>query len=401
MNIVIANNYYYLRGGSEKVFFDELNLLKEKGHKVAPFSVNDRNSISAFGNCPEFPDDIRHIERILSYFWNREASNKLELLLSKNRYEIFHGHNIHSRLTHATTLKARERGLKVVITLHDMKYVCPHYTMLSHGTICEDCNGGRYFKAILNKCHKDSYLASLIVASELYFFNVLHLQEKVDSFIAPSNFLKNKYLEMGFKGRIDYLPNFININVSHKIKNFNNQNSHYLYVGRLSYEKGIMTLLEAFKISNRLLKIAGDGPLKTHIEEFIKINNLEQRIFLLGYLNSDRVYEELVSSKALIVPSEWYENAPLSILEAMALGVIVIGSNIGGIPEMIHDFKNGILFKPGDYNDINNALDKFESFSERELSEMRNYSNMLINTTFSKEEHYKKLINIYEKVLNI
>lgn len=398
-NILMANNYYYIRGGAEKIFFDDMNLLREKGHFVTPFSINDERSIKENGFQDCFPNEAKGLSKVFSYYWNRTASKKLEKLLREKKYDIFHGHNVYGRLSQATTLKAKEYNLKTVISLHDLKYVCPHYTMLVKNRICEECKDGKYFMAILNRCHKDSLAASAVGAAELYFFSLLNIQDKVDCFIATSRFYMNKYKEMGFKGHIEYLPNFIeplalaNVQVE--------QSGSYLYVGRLSYEKGIMTLLQAFKDSNRYLKIVGDGPIKGQVEGFIHKHNLQKRVTLLGYLSSEKVYAELLKARALIVPSEWYENAPISVLEALASGTIVLGSNIGGIPEMVHDGQNGFLFSPCNFSEINKAIEKFESLSEKEIRSMKDYSQMLVSTIFSKKAFYQKLMEIYGKVLSI
>lgn len=400
MNIIFANNHNYIRGGAEKVYFDEINLLKDKGHDVAELSYNDNNSIEHKDYNAALLDDFNSsvFKKLGNIFWNYEAASKLEKKLNEKKYQIFHGHNIHTRLSPSIVFQAKKYGLKTIITLHDLKYVCPHYSMLHNNKICEDCKGGTYYHALLNKCHKNSYLKSAIVAAELYNFQRLKLYDNVDRFIAPSLFLMNKYQEMGFKGKITYIPNFVEApkNISKNL--LNSRNKNYLFVGRLSFEKGIFVLLEAFKKNKHTLDIVGDGPLKSSLIEYVNKNNFEDRINFYGHLPTNRVSQMVIDAKALILPSETYENAPISILEALSFGKIVLGSNLGGIPEMIHDFKNGFLFTPGNSGDINDAILKCESLSDKNIREFSDYSLELVNTIFSKESHFNNLIKLYEEV---
>ncbi len=400
MNIFFSNNYNYMRGGSEKVYFDEINLLKDKGHDVAELSYNDDNSIKFKEHNAVLLNDFNSgvFKKLGNIFWNYEAASKLEKKLTKKKYQIFHGHNIHTRLSPSIIFKAKEYGLKTIITLHDLKYVCPHYSMLHNNQICEDCKGGTYYHAILNKCHKNSYIKSALVAAELYNFQRLELYNNVDAFISPSLFLMNKYKEMGFKGKIIYLPNFVEApkEISKKLENSMDKN--YLFVGRLSFEKGIFILLEAFKKNKFTLDIVGDGPLKSTLIEYVNKNGLQDRINFHGHLPTKNVLQMVMNAKALILPSETYENAPISILEALSFGKIILGSNLGGIPEMVHDSKNGFLFAPGNSDAINNAILKCESLSYKENKEFSDYSLELVNTVFSKETHYNNLIKLYEDV---
>ena len=396
MNILFANNHNYIRGGAEKVYFDEMDLLSQNGHSVTPFSYNDENSIQHYKYVEGMLDDfnVSNVKKLKNIFWNTDAYEELKKIINHQQIDIFHGHNIHTRLSPSIIFAAKELGVKTFITLHDLKYVCPHYSMLHNYKICEDCEGGAYYHAVLNKCHKESYIKSAIVAAELYNFERLKLHTVVDTFISPSHFLIQKYKEMGFKGRLEYIPNFIDTQAN--IESVE-QGDNYIFVGRLSYEKGILVLLEAFKNNNKKLDIVGDGPLMNTIKEYIEKHSMSNRIMLHGHLSSKQVLQKVLISKALILPSETYENAPISILEALSFGKIVLGSNLGGIPEMIHESQNGFLFKPGSADDLNRAIDKCESLSEKELDRFKAYSLELVNTVFSKKAHLNRLIKLYEE----
>lgn len=400
MNIIYANNHNYIRGGAEKVYFDEINMFKAKGHKVAELSYNDNNSIKYENYNEELLDDFNMniFKKLGNIFWNYEAATKLEKKLTEKKYQIFHGHNIHTRLSPSIIFKAKEYGLKTIITLHDLKYVCPHYTMLHNNKICEDCKGGSYYHALLNRCHKNSYVKSAIVAAELYNFQRLKLYDNVDAFITPSLFFMKKYKEMGFKGKIVHIPNFIEVPKHINTSTISPKNKNYLFVGRLSYEKGILVLLEAFKNNKFTLDIVGDGPLKSMLIDYVNKNNFQDRVNFYGHLPTSDVLQMVVNAQALIIPSEWYENAPITILEALSVGKIVLGSDLGGIPEMVHDSKNGFLFASGRSDEINDAIMKCESLSDQKKKEFSDYSLELVNTTFSKKAHYKNLMKLYEEV---
>lgn len=395
MNILFANNHNYIRGGAEKVYFDEIHLLEQSGYNVKSFSYNDENSLkynhSFSDNLNGF--NMNNFQKLKNVFWNKEAYTQIKKLIKRDEISIFHGHNIHTRLSPSIVLAAKELGLKTFITLHDLKYVCPHYSMLHNYKICEECIGGKYYNAILNKCHKGSYIKSSIVAAELYNFTRLKLNEHVDCFIAPSRFIERKYKEMGFSGKIVYIPNFI---IPQNFLDTVIHGSNYLFVGRLSYEKGLNVLLKAFKSNMHKLDIVGDGPMRIEIEKYIEANNMSNRVKLHGHVTSEKVLEFVRSSRALILPSETYENAPISILEALSYGKIAIGSNLGGIPEMIIDGKNGFLFEAGSVSGLNKSIQKCELLSKVDRKQFSEYSLNIVNTIFSPEEHLKSLIKLYK-----
>ena len=400
MKILFANNYAYLRGGSEKVFFDEMKLLKSKGNSVDYLSVDDEGDVKEKYKSSNLIPSPNVVQRLFNLFWNNKSAKSLSSILSSSnkKYQILHMHNIYSRLSHSIIFIAKKYGLKTILTLHDMKYVCPHYTALNNGNLCSKCSQGRFYNAAINMCHKDSFIASLLVSLELYFLHNFGVLSKVDKFISPSKFLIEYFKDNGFPYEIHYVPNFLpdDEKPNSAIK-FENEDDFYLYVGRLSYEKGILNLLKAFRNNNRKLRIVGSGPLQKEIESFIQTNKMSNRIMLTGHLDTKEVHRCLEKSKALIVPSEWYENAPIAILEALAYGKIIIASNIGGIPEMVHEGKNGFLFEAFNYDKIIASLVKFESLSFGEKSTMRSYSLHLSDTLFSQKNHYKRLMEVYHE----
>lgn len=402
LNIIYASNFNYIRGGSEKVCFSEIDLLNQHGHKAVHFSMNDSNSINQKGYNKEFPNTenfedgalIPRIKVFMKMFYNPISTKYLKKIISKDHFQILHGHNIYTRMSHSVIHSAKKAGMKTIITLHDLKYVCPNRMMLNDTDICESCKENNFYKAIQTRCHKNSLVLSTIVAIENYFYKLIRLQNSVDVFICPSRFYIEKYKSMGFKGRLEYVPNF----VDEIPKYIETQTSYsYLYFGRLSKEKGIMTLLEAMKKSTFKLDIIGEGPLKKEIDEFIASNCLSDQISCHGYMSGDALTNAIKKAKAIIVPSICYENAPMNVLEAMSMGKIVIASEVGGIPELIDDC--GILFKMGDKDDLINQLEKFEELSHTDKEEMIKKAKKKIADKFTKEQHYKRLLEVYNSLL--
>lgn len=398
--IIYANNYSYIRGGSEKVFFDEIELLEKCQWDVKSISVDDKGIMSPLGGRCELARSPKLYDHFLNLFWNRDAYKKLLALITNGYFKggVLHCHNIYGRLSHSLLFAAKKMGMKTVITLHDMKYVCPHYTALNHGNLCSDCSNGRFYKAAVNKCHKDSFFYSALIAIEMYFIKVFGILDKVDVFISPSQFLIDYYSDNGFPYKIKYVPNFLpdGSKKSNETCNSSDYADCYLFVGRLSYEKGILTLIRAIRGTNRKLVIVGTGPLEGDIKSLISAYNLVDQVTMTGFLASEQVHDLVKGAKGLIVPSEWYENAPISILEALAYGKVVIASNIGGIPEMVHHKKNGFLFKYGDVDDLRDSLTQFESLSLEKKSRMQEYSLSLSATVFSEHSHRIALLEIYD-----
>lgn len=406
MKALIANYYYYLRGGSERVFFQHCKLLSEKGHQVIPFSVKDHKNKSSkftkyfappmsFDHDQNFVDKIKTASRIIYCKKNRKLIQKM---IRDFNIDIAHMHNIYHRISPAILPELSSQGIPVFLTLHDYKLICPIYLLYRDGTVCEDCRGGKFYNCVLYRCNKNSTVLSVISAIELYIHNITNIWiNNVTSFISPSLFLKNKLIEFGFnRDTIFHIPNFLSIE-NYKVK-FNNE-GYLVYVGRLSKEKGINTLIKAFqkiKSSDKLVVI-GDGPLKN---ELISANDERgKRIFFSGYLSGRKLRESIRNSKAVIIPSEWYENAPMSVLEAFAYGKPVIGSRIGGIPEIIEEKVDGFLFKPGNIEDLQEKIQKLLEMTDSQISKMGQAARQKVEEQFNAELHYKRLMDVYYTAL--
>ncbi len=290
----------------------------------------------------------------------------------------------------------KKRSIPIVYTVHDYKPVCPNYKMLSNAKPCEKCLGGKYINCLLNKCSKDSLAASLINCSEMYFHRLRKYYDLIDTYIAPSSFLANKLIEHGIpETKVIHIPNFVE---NKQAISKNGDGSHILYFGRLSSEKGVLTLIRAMqKVQNTRLRIAGTGPLEQKLEAYVEKNKLSN-VHFEGFKTGADLEKLISHSLFTVLPSEWYENNPLSLLESFAHGKAVIGSNIGGIPELVKDGANGLLFEPGNAKDLAEKINRMVN-NKQTAREMGLSAQSMINDAYSPQAYYERLIEIYEGLI--
>lgn len=404
MKIAVANNFYYIRGGAERVLFDETALLTERGHEIIPFArkhpMNLPTAWSRFFPCEIDYDNVSFYQQIkaagkLIYSW--EAKKRFGRLLSACRPDIVHAHNIYGRLTTSILDEARKKGVPVVMTAHDYKLVCPSYLMLCRLSICEACKGGKFYSALLRRCHRDSFFPSLVYCLETYLNRLLEKYEKAIRFIiCPSCFSVEKHAQMGFpQNKLVNIPNFVN--AERLVPEFKPGN-YVLYVGRISKEKGILTLLSAMRGLNIDLKLVGDGPLRSQCEKFVAKNGMD-RVSFEGYRSNESLLDLYRNSSFVVCPSEWYENAPMVILESFALGKPVVGSRIGGIPEMITDHATGMIFEPGEAEALRYCI-KYLWEQPRVVSEMGRNARLKVENYYTPERHYDLLMKIYSRAMS-
>ena len=264
--------------------------------------------------------------------------------------------------------------------------------MLYKEKICEACISKGYQECIKRNCIKGSKIKSLLGVIEKKYYDINKIFRKIDCIIAPSNFIERKLKEGKLKyTRMQVLHNFVNKTNNQKVS----IGDYVFYFGRLSIEKGINNLIKAVsEIPNIKLYIAGSGPEKENIQNYIQNNKLKDKIKLLGYLNPNEIRTYIAQSRFVIIPSIWYENCPYSVLETMEIGKALIGSNIGGIPELIENNKNGYLYN---FNDINMLKEKIiELFNnEKKVIQFSKKSRELYELKYTSDEYYNKLINLY------
>jgi glycosyltransferase involved in cell wall biosynthesis len=405
MKILLGNKFFYLKGGSEYIFFDTAEYLKAKGHKVIFFSMEHPKNI--FSSSPRyFISNVDYesggfgsrIKNSLDVLYSFEAKRKIIDLIEKEKPDIAHLHNIYHQISPSILHGLKRFNVPVVLTLHDYKMVCPSYLMLYDGEICEACRNKRYYNCFLKGCTKDSRAKSLLSTIEMYLHhNILHIYDLVDIFISPSRFLKNKLEEMGFKKKIIHLPNFIR--QEEFIPCYEWQDKAIVYFGRLSAEKGIFTLIDAVKkIKTLTLKIIGEGPVEKDIKVKINKEGIGNAI-LLGYKTKEELGREIANSMFVVLPSEWYENNPRSVIEGFAYGKPIVGSRIGGIVEMVKDNVTGLTFEPGNPEDLRMKIEYLMGNPDK-IKEMGKSARLAAEKEFSSQRHYDGLMETYNHAIN-
>ncbi|GAB6268097.1 MAG: glycosyltransferase family 4 protein [Smithella sp.] len=401
MKILMANKFFYVNGGSETVFFQEREFLVNRGYHVIDFSMQDeRNFDSVYAGL--FVDNInyestegfsRKLKTAASFIHSSEAVRKLEKLLKQERPDVAHLHNIYHQLTPAIIPVLKKAGVKVVLTLHDYKLLCPSYSMVSSGEICNRCKGRNFYQASLNKCQEGSWFKSFLLSAEAYWHKWVRSYDFVDLFLAPSEFMA----EIMTKYRIEpakmvVLHNGID---SSKYVSSDVDKEFILYFGRVSEEKGVETLIRAYKRSGTKmpLKIVGTGPDKERLQR--QYPDVE----FLGYKSGGELNNFISSASFCVVPSQWYENCSMTVLEAMAFGKPVIGSRIGGIPEQIDDGKSGLLFQMGNVDELENKM-KILINDTSLRSSMGKAARAILEDKYSLSMHCDQLMRIYDDLLS-
>ena len=393
--VLLVNKFYYRRGGDCVYLLNLEEMLRSRGHEVAVFAMDyPENSPSEWSQyfAPEITfqggalQKIKAVGRTLGI---GDINAAFTSVLDKFKPDVVHLNNIHSYLSPQIARIARRHGIKVVWTLHDYKLICPSYSCRCHGEICERCFTDKS-QVVKQRCMKGSLGASLIAWLEAQKWDTSALSTAVDSFICPSEFMAAKMAQGGFpKGKIVTLNNFIAPEMWEKCSSApvnTDRDDYYCYVGRLSEEKGVETLLKTASRLPYRLKIAGGGPLAEELKKrYAGCDNIE----FLGHLDGDGVNRLLAAARFSVVPSEWYENNPFSVIESHCAGTPVVGANIGGIPELIDD-TDGITFMSRDTESLEDAIQEawnmtwdYKKISRKALAR------------FSPEQHYIALHKIY------
>lgn len=405
MKILMVNKFFYIKGGSETYYFALKRLLEAQGHTVIDFSMQDeKNFTSKYSKY--FVENVNYnsaeglkkkLKAGFNIVYSKEAKKKFEQLVIATRPDIIHLHIFQHQLSPSILDVIKKYNLPTVYTAHDLKMLCLNYKMMHHGKICEECKGQKYYRCAVNKCVKESFAKSCINVAEGYIHKWRHSYDVIDKIITPSAFYKKKFEEFGIPSkRVVHIPNFLDTEKP-EVNITNDCEEYYLYFGRLSEEKGLLTLLRAFQGINAKLYIVGTGPIKSEIEEYILAESITN-VKVLGFMSGQPLKDIVGNAKAVILPSEWYENGPYSAIEALQMGRPIIGADIAGIPELVDG--NGYLFKSGSPGDLKEQIEKMEGLTEAEYQKLKSNSYKLFLNSYTKETHYKELEKIYLSVLN-
>jgi len=398
--LLTVNNYYYYRGGAETVFLEHNRVFLERGWEVIPFSMrHPRNLYSPWSGY--FIDEIEfgseyslreRLVRLPKVIYSFEARDKLARLLDRARPALCHAHNIYHHISPAILGLLRQRELPVVLTLHDLKIACPAYTMLAPDGICERCKGGKLYNVVTHRCLKGSTALSAAMMLEAVLHRLLgSYSRSVSRFVVPSEFYIRKLCEWGWpRSLFRHVPNFVE---AQRYRPEFTPGLEFLYVGRLSQEKGLETLLRAAAAAHVAVTIVGTGPLLEALRRLAA--DLDSRVRFTGYLSGEDLHDAIRGARAVVLPSEWYENAPMSVLESFALGKPVIGARIGGIPELIVEGETGAGFVSGDLESLTTALRSFSALPDREVETLGRQARRRVELNYSLSLYYDRMAAIY------
>ena len=360
--ILLVNKFYYPRGGDCIVTLNTEAMLRDCGLEADVFAMEYPENLNArykslFASEVSFGGGMGNLLRALKRTMGLgDVKERFEAVLDEFKPDVVHLHNIHSYLSPVVGELAHKRGIRVVWTLHDYKLLCPRYDCLRDGKPCEKCFGGSKVHVLTNKCMKGSLPASGVAWLEALKWNRATLERNTDVFVCPSEFMASKMRQGGFDpGKIKVLNNFLDpvkLKIYQNTENNTQRQDYYCYVGRLSQEKGVTDMLKAASRLPYRLKVAGGGPLEAELrEKYASCPNIE----FLGMLDAQGVVNVLTAAKLSVIPSQWYENNPLSVVESLCAGTPVAGSQIGGIPELI-DSSNGVTFQPFNQKALSTAI---------------------------------------------
>lgn len=398
--LLAINNYFYRRGGAEAVFFDHMAMFSQIGWDVAAFAMQHENNLPSpwsgyFVSEIEYgrrTSPLRKIAQAASVIYSVEAQRNISRLIESARPSIAHAHNIYHHLSPAIFSTLKAAGIPVVMTAHDLKLACPSYKMLRAGKVCEDCRGGRIYNVLRHRCVKDSIPLSGLVLVETMVHRLLGLyRETLDRIVVPSRFYIEKLVEWGWpRGQLVYIPNFVDVA---GYRNDWEEGDYFVFAGRLAPEKGLATLIRAAALARQRLVLAGTGPEEAALRRLA--DSTGAQVAFAGHLSGRDLHRLIGQARALVLPSEWYENAPISILEAYALGRPVIGAAIGGIPEMIRDGETGLVAASGNAADLAGKLTELATLSEGERARMGRAGRDWIVRDFSAAHYRDRTLELY------
>ena len=393
MRILLANKFYYRRGGDCIYTINLEETLKSKGHEVAIFAMQCTDNLPSnwryyWPTEVSFKSGIKMLRGFLRPFGTDEVANKFIKLLEDFQPDVVHVGNIHSQISPIIVKISYEKGIKVVWTIHDYKLLCPRYDFLKKGKIiCEECLENKY-SVVHNKCIKKSKIASFLGYKEACKWNIVDLGKWTDSFICPSIFVRNMMIKGGLpKDKVFTIVHSINTD-SCLIDSClpKEERTYYCFIGRLSHEKGVKTLIEAANQLPYKLKIIGDGPICNNLSLYSHKN-----IEFVGFKDWNEIKQIVSKARFCVTPSEWYEVLGLVNIESLCLGTPVLGARIGGIPELIEEGVSGMTFESGNVEDLKVKIEKMfaTSFDYEEISRKA-------QERFSAETYYEKLMDIYK-----
>ena len=386
MNIITVHNYYQQRGGEDRVFSSESRLLERRGHNVFRYTMH--NDLIA---------NMNGFKLAISTIWNQRAASSLKYLVEQHKPQVIHFHNTFPLISPGSYYVKNNTKPVIIQTIHNFRILCAGALFLQKGKVCERCMLKTVpWAGAVNACYRESFMYSAVTVVMMTIHQLLKTwQKKIDRFIALTEFAKEKFIQGGIHpSKIEVKPNFV-----YPDPGFNKEKDKYaLFVGRLSNEKGIITLLNAWKnFRPILLKIAGSGPLEDKIKKIVirdKLHNVE----IIGQLNQSNCINLMKRARFLLFPSECYEVFGNIIVEAFACGLPVIASKLGSMAEIVENGVTGLHFEAGNPIDLAVKI-KWLIDHPNECRQMGNNARKVFLDKYTAEKNYETLIDIYQKAI--
>lgn len=411
MRILFVNKYNYIKGGSETYLFGLKDKLEKEGHETAIFSMKDTKNFSSdysddFVNAIDYENTsmLSKVKNGFNLIYSFEAKSKIENVIKDFNPDVVHLNLIYHQITPSIIKTINKLNIPIVFVVHDYKIICPNYKMFNDNKVCNKCIGGNFISCTTNKCHKDSYIDSALLSIEAYTHKVLQSYNFVDEFIFPSSYIEKQFLESYFsetnKEKFTKISNFVSSDYyDFKFKNqYITKKKQILYYGRLSQEKGVDLLIKAVERldSDVVLKIVGTGPEEKRLQEYVetkKLNNIK----FCGFKTGDNLKKIIAESMFVVLPATWPEVFGLTNIEALALGTPIIGSDIGGISELITK-DVGFLFEPGNLGDLVDQLNTAISLNNEEYNIMQ--EKCIENSKkYNIDDYYFSILKVYNQAI--
>jgi glycosyltransferase involved in cell wall biosynthesis len=390
MKILLVHNYYQQPGGEDVVFEQECGLLERKGHDVLTY-VRSNEEIEQFST-------VQRIGLLKTIVSAGDSKTDVRRLLQREKPDVAHIHNTFMMVSPSIYQACAEERIPVVQTLHNYRLLCPAVTLYRNGKICEECIDDGLLRAIQHGCYRGSRPTTAAVVAMLQTHRYRNTwASEVDAYIALTEFARNKFIDNGLpEAKVHVKPNFVDPDPGER----DQAGNYVLFVGRLSQEKGVSILLDAWKLLDIPvpLKIVGDGPRRAELQKRAVEHKLTS-VELLGQLHRERTRDLIRNARFLVLPSLWYEGFPMVLAESFACGVPVIGSRLGAMEELIDDGQIGLHFGPGDPADLARKI-AWAWSNPAEMAVMGHRARRKYEHNYGTESNYRLLMNIYCQVID-
>ena len=385
--ILIVHNYYQIPGGEDTVVANEKKMLEEHGHEVVLYTRHN----SELKMLPKF----KKVFLPFTTIFNIKTYRDIKKIIRNEHIDIVHVHNTLNLISPSIYYAARKYKVPVVQTVHNFRLLCPGATFYRDGHICEECVNKGLGCAVKHRCYRGSKLQTLACVISTRFHRFTGIYKKIN-YICLTEFNQQKIMLLkGVSSENTFVkPNFVE---SRKEPlPLEKRKQSFVFAGRIDKLKGIDILLKAWKIMGNdapRLIICGTGPMEEWCREYITSNNLNAE--MKGFIQNSEALDIIAVSRALILPTQWYEGFPMSIVEAFSTGTPVICSDLGNAGSLITEGKNGVKFMPDSPEELVEAVRRLDQYNDIYHSAYSIYCK-----NYTEEQNYTTLMKIYDHLIS-